>query len=57
MALAENALINDAENHDSDIHFLDSLKQILLLRKTKSHDLIELWNRLGSIEETLRKTY
>jgi hypothetical protein len=57
MALAENALINDAENHDSDIHFLDSLKQILLLRKTKSHDLIELWNRLGSIEETLKKTY
>jgi hypothetical protein len=54
---AENALINDAENHDSDIHFLDSLKQILLLRKTKSHDLIELWNRLGSIEETLKKTY
>lgn len=52
LTAAEEALIND-----SDVKFLDTLKQILLSRKTKSHQLIELWKSMGSIEETLKKTY
>ncbi|MFM7559685.1 MAG: glutamate--cysteine ligase, partial [Cylindrospermopsis raciborskii] len=52
LTAAEEALIND-----SDVKFLDPLKQILLSRKTKSHQLIELWKSMGSIEETLKKTY
>ncbi|TAF06103.1 MAG: glutamate--cysteine ligase [Nostocales cyanobacterium] len=49
---AEYALKNDP-----DIKFLAPLKVILENRKTKSHQLIEMFNNLGSIEETLKKTY
>ena len=49
---AEIALAND-----SDINLLTPLKNILSQRKTKSHQLIEMFQRLGSIEETLKQTY
>jgi hypothetical protein len=49
---AENVLQNDP-----DIKFLTPLKVILSTRKTKSHQLIEMFNNVGSIEETLKKTY
>lgn len=49
---AENALKNDL-----DVKFLEPLKMILANRKTKSHQLIEMFENLGSIEETLKRTY
>jgi hypothetical protein len=49
---AENALQNDP-----DIEFLNRLKVILTEKKTKSHHLIEMFKNVGSIEETLKKTY
>jgi gamma-glutamyl:cysteine ligase YbdK (ATP-grasp superfamily) len=49
---AENALENDP-----DIKFLAPLKDILANRKTKSHQLIEMFENLGSIEETIKRTY
>ncbi|MDH6103463.1 glutamate--cysteine ligase [Umezakia ovalisporum] len=42
---------------DSDVHLLTPLKEILAQRKTKSHQLIEAYERLGSIEEALQQTY
>lgn len=42
---------------DPDINFLTPLKLILAQRKTKSHELIEVFQRVGSIKETLRQTY
>ncbi|MFM2063037.1 MAG: hypothetical protein RLZZ507_2707 [Cyanobacteriota bacterium] len=47
----------DALKNDPDIVFLDPLKVILEHRKTKSHQLIEMFENLGSIEETLKRTY
>ncbi|MTJ07491.1 glutamate--cysteine ligase [Anabaena sp. UHCC 0204] len=49
---AEIALLDDP-----DIQFLTPLKGILLEQKTKSHDLIKLFQNLGSIEATLQQTY
>ncbi|MEA5616793.1 glutamate--cysteine ligase [Cronbergia sp. UHCC 0137] len=42
---------------DPDIKFLTPLKTILTHRKTKSHQLIEVFERVGSIEQTLKQTY
>jgi hypothetical protein len=39
------------------VHLLTPLKEILAQRKTKSHQLIEAYERLGSIEEALQQTY
>jgi hypothetical protein len=33
------------------------LKVMLAKRKTKSHELIEMFHRLSSIEEVIRQTY
>lgn len=42
---------------DSDVEFLAPLKVILSEQKTKSHELIQLFQNLGSIELTLQETY
>ena len=42
---------------DPDIEFLTPLKVILLEQKTKSHELIKLFQNFSSIEETLKQTY
>lgn len=42
---------------DPDVEYLTILKDMLAQRKTKSHQLIEVYQRVGSIEETLRQTY
>jgi hypothetical protein len=42
---------------DPDIEFLAPLKVILSEQKTKSHELIKLFQNLGSIEATLQETY
>jgi hypothetical protein len=42
---------------DPDIEFLTPLKVILSEQKTKSHELIKLFQNLGSIEATLKQTY
>jgi hypothetical protein len=47
----------DALGNHPDIEFLTPLKFILANRKTKSHQLIETFQNLGSIEETLKGTY
>jgi hypothetical protein len=42
---------------DPDLEFLTPLKVILSEKKTKSHELIQLLQNLGSIEATLKKSY
>ncbi|RCJ28965.1 glutamate--cysteine ligase [Nostoc minutum NIES-26] len=42
---------------DPDVNLLTPLKVLLATRKTKSHELIEGFQRVGSIEEALRQTY
>ncbi|MGF1936642.1 MAG: glutamate--cysteine ligase [Nostoc sp. ChiQUE02] len=42
---------------DPDIHYLTALKVLLAKRKTRSHELIEMFHRLSSIEEVIRQTY
>ncbi|MEA5502634.1 glutamate--cysteine ligase [Halotia wernerae UHCC 0503] len=42
---------------DPDHHLLTPLKNLLAKRKTKSHELIEIFESVGSIEETLKQTY
>ncbi len=49
---AEIALVDDP-----DIEFLTPLKVILSEQKTKSHELIKLFQNTGSIESTLKQTY
>jgi hypothetical protein len=49
---AESAL-----KDDPDFDLLKPLQDILAKRKMKSHELIEVFKRVGSIEETLRQTY
>ncbi|MEA5551448.1 glutamate--cysteine ligase [Anabaena cylindrica UHCC 0172] len=49
---AEIALANDP-----DIEFLTTLKVILAERKTKSHQLIKTFQNVGSIAETLKRSY
>lgn len=43
--------------NDPDVKLLTLLKEMLKQRKTKSHELIEMFQRIGSIEEVLRQTY
>ncbi|WP_353931099.1 glutamate--cysteine ligase [Okeanomitos corallinicola TIOX110] len=52
LSAAENALKNDP-----DIKFLTPLKDILVTKKTKSHQLIDHFKNVNSIEETLKQTY
>lgn len=49
---AENAL-----GDDPDTNYLTPLKVMLARRKTKSHELVEIFHNIGSIEETLKQTY
>ena len=42
---------------DPDVHLLKPLKAMLVKRKTKSHELIELFKKVDSIEEVLKHTY
>ncbi|WP_375498317.1 glutamate--cysteine ligase [uncultured Nostoc sp.] len=42
---------------DPDVHYLTPLKVLLAKRKTRSHELIEMFHRLGSIEKVIRQTY
>jgi len=46
-----------ALGNDPDVNLLTPLKIMLEQRKTKSHELIEIFQRVGSIEEVLRRTY
>ncbi len=52
LAAAEVAL-----GDDPDVDFLKPLKIRLAARTTKSHQLIQTFQRLGSIQETLKQTY
>ncbi|MFO5493441.1 MAG: glutamate--cysteine ligase, partial [Cuspidothrix sp.] len=52
LELAEIAL-----KDDPDIEFLVPLKLILSEQKTKSHELISYFQKVGSIETTLKQTY
>ena len=42
---------------DADVHYLTPLKVMLAKRKTKSHELIEMFHLVSSIEEVIRQTY
>ncbi|MHC5775346.1 glutamate-cysteine ligase family protein [Nostoc sp.] len=42
---------------DPDVDYLTPLKVLLAKRKTRSHELIETFHRLSSIEEVIRQTY
>ncbi|WP_414579079.1 glutamate--cysteine ligase [Anabaena sp. CCY 9402-a] len=42
---------------DPDVELLAPLKLMLEQRQTKSHQLIELFQRVGSIEDALKQTY
>ncbi|MGJ5632736.1 glutamate--cysteine ligase [Nostoc sp. CALU 1950] len=42
---------------DLDVHYLTPLKVLLAKRKTRSHEFIEKFHRLSSIEEVIRQTY
>ncbi|BBD59354.1 hypothetical protein NIES2109_21370 [Nostoc sp. HK-01] len=44
-------------HNDSDAQLLIPLKIMLEQRQSKSHQLIEMFHKLGSIEAVLRKTY
>ena len=46
-----------ALGNDPDVNYLTPLKVMLAQRETKSHQLIQLFQDLGSIEETLKQTY
>ncbi|MBC1220568.1 glutamate--cysteine ligase [Nostoc sp. UCD121] len=46
-----------ALENDPDVHYLMPLKVLLAQRKTRSHELIEMFNRVSSIEEVIRQTY
>ncbi|GAB1542567.1 hypothetical protein NUACC21_52410 [Scytonema sp. NUACC21] len=42
---------------DPDLQFLTPLKTSLLKRKTPAHDIIESFQRVGSIQQALKETY
>ncbi|MEH2323640.1 MAG: glutamate--cysteine ligase [Nostoc sp.] len=42
---------------DPDVDYLTPLKAMLAMRKTRTHELIEMFHRLSSIEEVIRQTY
>ncbi|MEH2413524.1 glutamate--cysteine ligase [Nostoc sp.] len=42
---------------DPDIHYLTLLKVLLAKRRTRSHELIEMFDRVSSIEEVIKQTY
>ncbi|AFY44475.1 hypothetical protein [Nostoc sp. PCC 7107] len=46
-----------ALNNDPDLKLITPLKVMLEQRNSKSHELIEMFQKLGSIEEVLRQTY
>ncbi len=46
-----------ALGNDRDVDYLTPLKVLLAKRKTRSHELIEMFHRLSSIEEVIRQTY
>ncbi len=46
-----------ALGNDPDVHYLMPLKVLLAKRKTRSHELIEMFHRVSSIEKVIRKTY
>jgi len=46
-----------ALGEDPDVELLTPLKVMLVKRKTKAHELIKVFKRVGSIEETLKHTY
>ncbi|ERT08403.1 putative glutamate--cysteine ligase GCS2 [Lyngbya aestuarii BL J] len=53
-------ILNAAEialQDDPDRHLLQPLKQMLTERKTRSHELIKIFQNVSSIEATLRQTY
>jgi hypothetical protein len=55
-----NRILEAAEialQDDPDIYFLTPLKVMLAERKSKSHQLIEVFKNVGSIEETIKQTY
>jgi gamma-glutamyl:cysteine ligase YbdK (ATP-grasp superfamily) len=49
--------VETALRNDPDYYLLTPLKNLLAKRKTKSHELIEAFESVGSIEEALRQTY
>ncbi|MDZ7953897.1 glutamate--cysteine ligase [Nostoc sp. DedQUE09] len=42
---------------DPDVHYLTPLKVLLAKRKTRSHELIQMFHHLSSIEEVIKQTY
>ncbi|MCC5619224.1 glutamate--cysteine ligase [Nostoc sp. CHAB 5836] len=42
---------------DPDVDYLTPLKVLLAKQKTRSHELIEIFNRVSSIEEVIKQTY
>jgi hypothetical protein len=42
---------------DLDVQYLTPLKVLLAKRKTRSHELIEMFSRVNSINEVIRQTY
>ncbi|MHC5727444.1 MAG: glutamate--cysteine ligase family protein [Nostoc sp.] len=42
---------------DPDVDYLTPLKVLLAKRKTRSHELIEMFHRVSSIEKVIRQTY
>jgi hypothetical protein len=46
-----------ALENDPDVHYLMRLKVLLANRKTRSHELIEMFNHVNSIEEVISQTY
>ncbi|MEH2405384.1 glutamate-cysteine ligase family protein [Nostoc sp.] len=42
---------------DPDVHYLRPLKVLLAKRKTRSHELIEMFHHVSSIEEVIKQTY
>jgi hypothetical protein len=46
-----------ALGNDPDVQYLTPLKVLLAKRKTRSHELIEMFHRVNSIEEVIRHTY
>ncbi|HLP89356.1 MAG TPA: glutamate--cysteine ligase [Nostocaceae cyanobacterium] len=42
---------------DPDLNLLTPIKEILTNRQTRSHELIKIFQNVGSMEETLKQTY
>lgn len=46
-----------ALEHDPDLHLLQPLRALLYQRETPAHQLIQRFQRFGTLEQTLRQTY